>query len=74
MNLVDEAQLQYDELEASFFQALKGFTISFDPVRASLITTQKKTCPGLASWEEMLPGMIQTPSSMSILSHIVTLY
>jgi hypothetical protein len=33
MNLVDEAQLQYDELEASFFQALKGLTISFDRVR-----------------------------------------
>ena len=29
MNLVDEAQLQYDELEASFFQALKGLIISF---------------------------------------------
>ena len=28
MNLVDEAQLQYDELEASFFQALKGLLIS----------------------------------------------
>lgn len=33
MNLVDEAQLQYDELEASFFQALKGLLVSFNLVR-----------------------------------------
>lgn len=32
MNLVDEAQLQYDELEASFFQALKGLLDFFSPV------------------------------------------
>jgi hypothetical protein len=33
MNLAEEAQLQYDELEASFFQALKGMYPSFGPLR-----------------------------------------
>jgi len=33
MNIVDEAQLHYGELEASPSQAHKPLTIFFDPVR-----------------------------------------
>ena len=29
MNLIEDALIQYDELEASFFQSLKGELISF---------------------------------------------
>lgn len=72
MNLVDEAQLQYDELEASFFQALKGSSVSFPCAGPDI--PQKKICHGSANWEEMSPAMILTLFSMSTLNRIATLY
>ena len=65
MNLIDDAQIQYDELEASFFQVLKGDRISSVRVvvRISRTSSEKNL-----SWFGQLGGTAPNDDSAPLLS------
>ena len=56
MNLYEDALLQYDELEASFFQVLKGCIIHQSTKQRLCTLLISNLCP--LSQTERLPGLV----------------